>query len=168
MNRTDPTGLFDIPGWVPVVGGMCVDIADPSCVTPAEGQPNDVGNFASGVLSFNPITGTMDAFGLIDTGKYADTCSGWYTAGQVTMAAIDIGIPVGAGRSLFSRAGLDVGPSLRGGTRAVRGHFDDAAHRMADGRLIGPHFQLDTFIRGGARNNHRSWRWEVPGWFPWP
>ena len=31
VNRTDPTGLFDIPGWVPVVGGKCVDIADPDC-----------------------------------------------------------------------------------------------------------------------------------------
>ena len=31
VNATDPTGLFGIPEWVPVVGGKCVDIADPDC-----------------------------------------------------------------------------------------------------------------------------------------
>ncbi len=30
-NHADPTGLFTLPGWVPAIGGRCVDIADSGC-----------------------------------------------------------------------------------------------------------------------------------------
>ena len=38
LNGTDPSGLFGIPEWVPVVGGKCVDIADPNCDSPGIGS----------------------------------------------------------------------------------------------------------------------------------
>lgn len=90
------------------------------------------------------------------------------------MLAAELAMGVGAGRSLFSKKGLELGASRqvgRSGSRGswtVRAHFDDAAHRMDDGRVIGPHFQIDRWISGVSNSTKRPLRLELPGWFPWP
>jgi hypothetical protein len=85
-NRRDPTGLFDVPEFVPVVGGMCVDIADPDCVTAQEGQPNDVADFAGGMIDANPITAPLP---LDLAGNGVRTQSGSAYAGRLTIVIIE-------------------------------------------------------------------------------
>src|SRR5690606_11245962 len=117
---------------------------NPSCNSIAEQHPSGTQglvDFASGVLDVNPITATTNALGWSDTSQYANSCSGWYRGGQGSMLAAELAMGVGAGRSLFSKKGLELGASRqvgRSGSRGswtVRAHFDDAAHRMDDGRV---------------------------------
>ena len=89
------------------------------------------------------------------------------------MVGAELAMGTGEGRSLFSKQGLEIeatrqiGRSGSRGSLFVRGHFDDAAHRMADGRLIGPHFQVNRWI-SGVSGPPKGWYMELPSWFPWP
>jgi hypothetical protein len=148
---------------------------DADCHNPHNGHETSVSkpivDFSSGVLDVNPITATTNALGFSDTGQYSDECSGWYRGGQVSMFAAEVAMGVGAGRSLLSRQGLELGASRqigRSGSRGswfVRAHVDDAVHRMDDGRLIGRHLQIDRWIKGVPDSNI-PWHWELPKWFP--
>jgi RHS repeat-associated protein len=164
LNRVDPTGLAFWDDW-------CINNpwAEDDCDSIAEQNPEmsqGIVDFASGVLDVNPITATTNALGLSDTSQYADECSGWYRGGQVSMIAAELAMGAGAGRSLFSKEGLEIGASRqigRSGSRGswfVRAHVDDAVHRMDDGRLIGRHLQLERWV-SGVSNSHKSTRWEL-------
>lgn len=82
INWTDPSGL-----------GVCIDISalwsdgSDSCNTIAEQHPGGTQNIvdtAGGALSMNPFTF------FLPTDPSVDTCSGWYTTGQVGMLAVDL------------------------------------------------------------------------------
>jgi hypothetical protein len=171
LNMTDPTGLAPWDDW-------CINNpwGEDDCDSIAEQNPEmtqGVVDFSSGVLDVNPITATLNGLGLSDTSQYADECSGWYRGGQMSMIAAELAMGTGAGRSLFSRQGLEIGASRqigRSGSRGswfVRAHIDDAVHLMDDGRLIGRHLQVDRWI-SGVSNSHKSSYWELPGWLRWP
>lgn len=166
LNAIDPTGLWP---W----DGKCVTTpwSDDDCDSFTEQNPEmaqDIVDFASGVLDVNPITATTNALGLSDTSQYANTSSGWYQGGQLSMFASELAMGTGSGRALFSRRGLELGASCSGGSRFAKMRFHDDAHRMSDGRLIGPHLQVNSWIRGGPKGNGWVKRWELPKWFPWP
>jgi RHS repeat-associated protein len=157
VNRIDPTGMIDIPGWVPVVGGMCVDIADPNCESPRDGHSTGLSrgvvNFAGGALDMNPIYRLVEA-GIesvsdcdIDLASQGvDRSSGWYTTGQVSMVVVDV-------------------VSLTGWATGARFRFavHDAHHTFGKlGKL--PHLQWN-FWRQGVKGSGFPIRIPLPKWF---
>ena len=89
------------------------------------------------------------------------------------MVGAELAMGTGEGRSLFSKQGLEIeatrqiGRSGSRGSMFVRGHFDDAAHRMADSRPIDPHFQVNWWT-SGVTDPQKGLDMEPPSWFPWP
>jgi RHS repeat-associated protein len=178
VNRLDPTGLCGFLGDGPCTPGgvvddinergdqvrdelgICSDFVDEDCESIAEENPEQAqaaADFAGGVLDINPIT----AFLPLDLEAHGvNTSSGWYRGGQATMFVVDLALTGTSFRQLFSKKGLSIN-----GARCVRAHIDDAVHKFPDGRMIGRHLQIDTWVKK-AKGSHKSWRWELPKWFP--
>ena len=85
-NRTDPTGLWDIPGT-----NWCIDIGDDNCESIAEQNEEIteiVVDIAGGVLDVNPITAPLP---LDLEGHGVDLDSGWADVGRSGMLAFETG-----------------------------------------------------------------------------
>ena len=120
-------------------------------------------DFSSGMLDFNPITMATDAAGWSDTSQYANTCSGWYHAGQATMIAIDIWAGGGLNASrfrdsrLFGKASWLFG---RGG-KAGGGALNHTALRIGWGWKGSATAGQDVFRIGLGNRRWHLEIWEV-------
>jgi uncharacterized protein RhaS with RHS repeats len=121
LNYTDPSGLgIDLPG------GFCIQYgpSDDSCNTTSDVIRDEhpevaqgIVDYSSGVLAVNPITMATNATGLTDTGQKANTCSGWYTAGVVSMLFVDFaaGPSIGQGGGVVTHWGAESPWVMNGG-----------------------------------------------------
>lgn len=68
---------------------------------------------------------------------------------------------VGAGRALFSKAGLRIA-----GNRMARAHIDEDVHaiQILGREVLAPHFQFDTW-RAGVKGSRTGFRIPLPKWF---
>lgn len=152
VNATDPTGLFGIPEWVPVVGGKCVAIGDPNCDN--SGSRRWAGNVLAGAgnaLTFGQgvdlaarLMGKGDNF----TDCYADTSSWAYRGGQIGGSAF--GLAFGAGAA---------GSSTRVGDAAYRSRFVGADSYVFGNQSLGTHAR----VGGGLLNPATRGGWRL-GW----
>ena len=123
LNRVDPSGLAP---W----DGTCIRGVNCPVETQSLGESwgqsfredhpevaQGIVDYSSGVLAVNPITTATNATGLTDTGQKANTCSGWYTAGVVSMLLVDFaaGPSIGQGGGVVTHWGAESPWVMNGG-----------------------------------------------------
>lgn len=148
LNATDPSGLWAGDGYC-IMGVNCKDgavsVGDSWGQSVREDNPEGAQqavDFASGILSFNPITAATNATGLSDTDQYAVTCSGWYRSGQATMLAIDLA--AGGGLARNTRTTVE-GPATAWGTRGTQLELAPGRWVVPGGRTPGNYFKTTTW-----------------------
>lgn len=159
LNATDPSGLWSVD----LPGDWCFG-TDDDCENPHNGHATPVSqpivNFAGGALDLNPMFMIAQAVDEPLTGRDidlaangVDECSGWYTAGQWSMAIVDVAIPGHAGwTALNSGRGAGIGNFARVARhqahRAMPSTFKGGPERVA--RWLAEHPDFRT---------HWHWTW---------
>ena len=137
VNATDPTGLFGIPEWVPVVGGKCVDIADPDC----HSKKNEIVETLTGPGEKSLCAAGQGYFVF---GAKLDLCLDWNSSQGLSSV-----------RPSISPGGGIGSPSLGAGISANRPRR--RVYELGPRRAWHLRRRLRGFRRRPVRGEHRTW-----------
>ncbi|HVT78846.1 MAG TPA: RHS repeat-associated core domain-containing protein [Acidimicrobiales bacterium] len=155
VDRADPSGMIGIPKWVPIVGGLCIDIADPHCQSIKEQHPagaQDAADFAAGLLDTLTFGHGQEIAGAVGVADRARWTSGYATAGNISGAVFQTVLGSGNAAVALANNVLGTASAVEACAKSFGNECAVAAAFSAEGWFMPWYFEKDfgAFGRVGS------------------